>query len=315
MKKYLLMLSLVFGHVIFQSQASNLPACKGSYWTNIWTNCIGTHTYPNGNKYVGEFKDYTINGKGTFTYANGDKYVGEFSYGRRHQGIYTYASGNKYVGGWKDNKKHGRGAFTFANGDRYVGEFKDDNFNGQGTYTFASGEKDVGEWKDGKLNGEAIQYYADGSIKLQGIYKDGEFSLENLYAKKGEPEAQFNIPKNDYSSATWKCGKEKFWEWSQWELDFKNHVLRYQFYYKNKSVDFVEEQVARIVKKHANAVTFQRYDKKENSWVKATEKFNYNQDKISTINQFGEQFFYTGCKRIDSIPFNDGVDDEFVMEF
>ena len=78
----------------------------------------------------------------------------------------------------------------YANGNKYVGEFKDYTINGKGTFTYANGDKYVGEWKDGKLNGEAIQYYADGSIKHQGIFKDDEFQ----YAKKGEPEAQFNIP-------------------------------------------------------------------------------------------------------------------------
>ncbi|MDP6169833.1 MAG: hypothetical protein QF780_07485 [Candidatus Marinimicrobia bacterium] len=33
-------------------------------------------TYENGNKYVGEFKNGTMDGQGTFTYPNGDKRVG-----------------------------------------------------------------------------------------------------------------------------------------------------------------------------------------------------------------------------------------------
>ena len=85
MKKCLLLLSVVLGLVIFQSQASNLPACKGSYWTN----CFGTYVIGNsqgkwaGDKYVGEFRDYNFNGQGTYYFLGdhefkGDIYVGEF---------------------------------------------------------------------------------------------------------------------------------------------------------------------------------------------------------------------------------------------
>jgi len=57
MKKFLLLLSVLFGLLVLQSQASNLPACKGSYNLNTLTNCFGINTYVNGDKYVGEFKN------------------------------------------------------------------------------------------------------------------------------------------------------------------------------------------------------------------------------------------------------------------
>ncbi len=34
--------------------------------------------YPNGDKYVGEFKDGKEHGQGTLTFPDGGKYVGEF---------------------------------------------------------------------------------------------------------------------------------------------------------------------------------------------------------------------------------------------
>ena len=55
----------------------DLPPCRGSYH-----NCFGTQTFPNG-----------------------DKYVGEFSNGKRHgQGTYTFANGRVQEGIWKNNK-------------------------------------------------------------------------------------------------------------------------------------------------------------------------------------------------------------------
>ena len=56
---------------------SSLPACPA---TGYFHNCFGTHTWADGDKYVGEFKDGKRNGQGTFTSASG-KYVGEFKDG------------------------------------------------------------------------------------------------------------------------------------------------------------------------------------------------------------------------------------------
>jgi hypothetical protein len=60
------------------------------------------------------------------TFDNGDKYVGEVKNGTMHgQGTYTWADDNKYVGDWKDGKKHGQGTFTFSNRTKMVGEWRD----------------------------------------------------------------------------------------------------------------------------------------------------------------------------------------------
>ena len=65
-------------------------------------------------KYIGEFKDETFedrqpNGQGTITYPNGRKYVGEYKDGKYHgQGAFTYTDGSKYVGEYKDGEYHGQ---------------------------------------------------------------------------------------------------------------------------------------------------------------------------------------------------------------
>ena len=68
------------------SSAWALPECEGSPHKGDdiskikhWDNCDGTHTFDNGNKYVGEFKYGLPNGQGTFfILTDGAKYVGEF---------------------------------------------------------------------------------------------------------------------------------------------------------------------------------------------------------------------------------------------
>ena len=180
-----------------QQASRGLPPCLGDPATSFWTNCVGTFispngqkyvgayrdnkanglgtiNFPSGQKYVGEFRDDKIHGQGTFTFPSGQKYVGEYRDGKRNgQGTYTFPSGEKYVGEYKDGNSHGRGTYTLPNGEKYVGEFKDGNYHGRGTYTLANGEKYVGEWRDGKQNGQGTYTFPSGE-KYVGEYRDGK---------------------------------------------------------------------------------------------------------------------------------------------
>ena len=80
-------------------------------------NGLGTDTWWNGKKYVGEWKDGKPNGQGTTTFLDGSKYVGEYKDGERNgQGTFTWSDGGEYVGSWK-------------NGTRWNGTFYDKNGN------------------------------------------------------------------------------------------------------------------------------------------------------------------------------------------
>ncbi len=214
-----LLLACCFGSAMAQS---NLPLCQGNQ--TAWTDCFGRLTYPNGGKYVGEFKDDKKNGRGTNIYANGSKYVGEFKDNMRHgRGTETHPNGGKYVGEYKDDNKNGRGTDTYPNGDKnvgeykdgnitqgtyfhladnqfkgskYVGEWKDNSINGQGTYTYANGDKYVGEFKDNKYNGQGTFTYANGD-KYVGELKDDKLNGQGIkYLANG------NVDK----SGIWKDG-------------------------------------------------------------------------------------------------------------
>ena len=50
---------------------STLPACDPNVASTFWTNCQGTGTISNGDRYVGEFRDGTYNGQGAYTFADG----------------------------------------------------------------------------------------------------------------------------------------------------------------------------------------------------------------------------------------------------
>jgi len=140
---------------------SHLPQCPSDR-NQVWTDCTGIYSYPDGSRYIGEFRDNKRSGQGTLTFTNGDKYVGEWSDGKENgHGTYTFVGGDKNVGDWRDSKRNGRGTQTYSDGSSYVGEFRGDKRNGQGALTWPNRDKFFGEWRDNK-DGSVIKDGAQG---------------------------------------------------------------------------------------------------------------------------------------------------------
>jgi hypothetical protein len=55
----------------------------------------GTYNWPDGTKYVGEWKDNRMHGQGTRTWADGGKYVGEYNDDIEVGGWYYWPDGTK----------------------------------------------------------------------------------------------------------------------------------------------------------------------------------------------------------------------------
>jgi uncharacterized protein (TIGR02145 family) len=92
-------------------------------------NCIngnGTYKWPDGSKYIGEFKNGSMWGKGEKIWTNGIKYNGE----------------------WINNERTGQGIYYFTNGDIYEGEFVKGKITGFGVLTRANGDKNTGYFVD-----------------------------------------------------------------------------------------------------------------------------------------------------------------------
>ena len=99
-----------------KNNVNNLPECQGSDISR-WTNCFDSATFPNGNRYLGEWKDGLRHGYGTYTWPNGSKYIGEFKDDKRDgQATYTYDDGSNYIGEFKDDKRHGQGTIYSRDG-------------------------------------------------------------------------------------------------------------------------------------------------------------------------------------------------------
>lgn len=139
---------------------------------------VKSEQYPNGDSYIGQFKNGQLHGQGVFYWADGDRYEGEYRDGKKHgQGVYYWAGGKRYEGEFKNDKSNGQGVHYWNSGefagDRYEGEFSNWKMHGQGVYYFADGRKRVGTWKDNKLHGPAVFYHADGR-RVDQVWENGK---------------------------------------------------------------------------------------------------------------------------------------------
>jgi len=188
-----------------------------------------TATFPNGDVFVGHYKEGKRNGKGEYSWKEKDvekgKYVGDYKDHKRQTatggepGIYIDAStGGKYTGEWFENKRHGKGVYTYPNNDVYSGEWINGMKQGRGTYIYAAnGCQLIGDWMEGKFvagecaypNGTRYRGKFDGSkptgagryVFANGNMQDGEYT-EKMVGDEGDDDAK-GIPTWNGNKLSW----------------------------------------------------------------------------------------------------------------
>ena len=131
----------------------------GGYYSGEIYNGIrqgyGILEYKSGNKYEGDFKSNTFDGKGKFTLSNGIV---------------------EYEGNYKEGYYEGFGKKTFTNGNFYAGNFNKGKFEGWGEYYYADrNETFRGNWVAGEKQGYGELNNSAGVIIERGDYKYGVF--------------------------------------------------------------------------------------------------------------------------------------------
>lgn len=147
---------------------SNSSIFSGTCAEGNCSNGHGIMNFPNGDRYIGEFRAEKKSGYGVYIFANGDKYEGDFSDDYPHgNGTAILVNGNKYTGEFKFNFPDGKGTMNYANGNVYVGEWKKGLKDGYGTMTYMNGNKYVGEWRNGKKHGQGTFLHGDSLYSHQ----------------------------------------------------------------------------------------------------------------------------------------------------
>ncbi len=138
-------------------------------------NGYGDFYYPNGNRYIGYFRDGQPDGQGILYYANGNKYLGHWEQNwQQGQGRFVFHQGHEYLGQFYRNQFHGQGTMRYANGDVYEGDWKFNQPEGFGVYVFYStGNYYEGEFRQGHFEGYGTMFYKDGS-KFVGTWRENK---------------------------------------------------------------------------------------------------------------------------------------------
>ncbi|KAF0764936.1 radial spoke head 1 [Aphis craccivora] len=158
---------------------SVIGAYKGQRNSNDERHGFGKAILPNGDAYVGTYKNGHRHGRGQYRFKNGAIYQGCYREGLRHgKGVMRYPDKSKYEGFWIDNKKDGTGVFKFKNNDKFSGSWKSDMKHGLGTYTFCkTGAILKGMWLDDKKvkNFQVFYPISDGTgFTFHGTWDDNE---------------------------------------------------------------------------------------------------------------------------------------------
>lgn len=159
----------------------------------------GALLWPNGNCYLGEWKNGTMDGDGTFLYAvEGDKYIGAFVEDKKHgDGMYTFANGNYFKGGFVGDKRHGEGKYVWTCGDSYEGGWRDGHMEGKGTTLYSNGNRYDGDFVHDRREGYGKLTCADG-LSYEGDW------LKNMRHGNGI----LSFPNGDQYNGEWQNDKK-----------------------------------------------------------------------------------------------------------
>ena len=152
-----------------QAQSSAGQAGSGTTGYFATTNNQGYH-YEGGwlNK---QPDDIGYNGYGMLSWPNGNRYEGQFLKGRKNgYGVFTGPNGDRYEGGWSGGDINGYGRYVYPGGERYEGEYHNDNRHGYGVMIYPTGERYEGEWRDNEKNGYGVLSSFNGTVKYAGTW-------------------------------------------------------------------------------------------------------------------------------------------------
>jgi antitoxin component YwqK of YwqJK toxin-antitoxin module len=157
-----------------------LSACQGAN-AGRWSNCLGTFTFPGGDRIISEYQNGMRNGQGieygfdgtvlrSGTWKN-DQLVSSHALDKSRfpfDSLSLNAASNNQSANFTMESALSQSNLPACPSSGYLN-------NCLGSYTYPNNWKYVGEWKDNRQNGQGTLFAANGTVANQGIWSDGKF--------------------------------------------------------------------------------------------------------------------------------------------
>ena len=135
------------------------------YFVSDTANRKGRLIFCDGDMYLGDLVDNSMNGNGIYYKKDGSKYTGTFINDLPEgEGKEEWEDGSIYKGGYISGCKSGHGEFKFSNGTKYCGNFENDLFSGRGTLHKPDNTSYEGNWVLGTLQSPAKINFPNGNV-------------------------------------------------------------------------------------------------------------------------------------------------------
>ncbi|XP_051116789.1 phosphatidylinositol 4-phosphate 5-kinase 9 [Andrographis paniculata] len=178
------------------SMLGNVPEGSGDYawpdgckyvgeWRRGMRHGYGKLEWPSGASYEGEFSGGYMHGTGTYTRPDNTIYKGRWRLSLKHGlGYQVYPNGDSFEGSWIQGSPEGPGKYTWSNGNVYLGNMKNGAMSGKGTLTWISGDSYEGNWSNGMMHGFGVYTWSDGGCYV-GTWTCGVKDGKGTFYPKG----------------------------------------------------------------------------------------------------------------------------------
>lgn len=119
---------------------------------------MGTHTFPDGSGYAGEWLRDKPHGQGRWEYEGGVLYEGGWFQGYRHGTGRLDTKQGHYQGDWRYGQQEGGGTWTTPEGE-YKGEWHEGRPQGKGTWQAGAGVPEAQIWAEGLQRQPGLKFH------------------------------------------------------------------------------------------------------------------------------------------------------------
>ncbi|MFK7947689.1 MAG: caspase family protein [Saprospiraceae bacterium] len=180
---------------IWKDNALKTPQAQVGCINGNCLNGIGTYLYKDGRKLYSQFENGHPINQVVCYYPDGQKYIGLWKEDKKNSNGILYTKEGKIISGAWDNNRllgenkneqigcldgdcvSGEGTYVYDDFTRYNGSFNNGLANGFGVCYYSDGDIYIGEWKNHTFDGYGTMYFNNGEM-VEGNWKNGIYQTK-----------------------------------------------------------------------------------------------------------------------------------------